>query len=197
MLFDYNYFINQLKDDEEKKEVIEKYTRYYGTQDNIDIHETAFYKDYLSKFDIPFVIVVPEDLEDDFDWDLLGKLIIGSYSSKYNLVVEKRNPECQDETPLVSIYITVKSGDRKITKELSELWGFQIIRLYEIYIEEQMNLFILAAEETENAEKDGDDDEETMNEVKEQQNALLQLFKLKVRKIMKQPGLVRELEALL
>ena len=49
----------------------------------------------------------------------------------------------------------------------------------------------------ENAEKDGDDDEETMNEVKEQQNALLQLFKLKVRKIMKQPGLVRELEALL
>ena len=60
-----------------------------------------------------------------------------------------------------------------------------------------MNLFILAAGEMENAEKDGDDDEETMNEVKEQQNALLQLFKLKVRKIMKQPGLVRELEALL
>lgn len=43
--------------------------------------------------------------------------------------------------------IAVQSGDQHIVKKVSELRGFQILRLYEIYIEEQMNLQILIAEE--------------------------------------------------
>jgi hypothetical protein len=41
------------------------------------------------------------------------------------------------------LYIAVKSGDQSIVKKVSELWSFQIQRLYEIYIEEQLNLEIL------------------------------------------------------
>ena len=39
-----------------------------------------------------------------------------------------------------------------MTKRVSELWSFQIIRLYEIYVEEQMNLQILLKEEENEAE---------------------------------------------
>jgi hypothetical protein len=45
------------------------------------------------------------------------------------------------------LYIAVKSWDQSIVKTVSELWSFQILRLYEIYIEEQMNLQILMNEE--------------------------------------------------
>lgn len=43
--------------------------------------------------------------------------------------------------------IAVQSGDQHVVKKVSELRGFQILRLYEIYIEEQMNLQILIAED--------------------------------------------------
>lgn len=36
-----------------------------------------------------------------------------------------------------------------MVKTLSELWSFQMLRLYEIYIEEQMNLQILKKEDQE------------------------------------------------
>jgi hypothetical protein len=29
--------------------------------------------------------LTPEDLDDDFDWDILQKLVIGSFSSDYEL----------------------------------------------------------------------------------------------------------------
>lgn len=43
--------------------------------------------------------------------------------------------------------ISVQSGEQIVVKKVSELWGFQILRLYEIYAEEQMNLHILIAED--------------------------------------------------
>ena len=204
MLFNYNDYVDELKENDnvEKREVAEKYIRYYGPQDDVDIHDTVFYKNYLAKYDIPFELVKPEDCEDDFDWDLLGKLILGSYSSVYELVAEKDNynKEKQGEKPRVRIYITVKSGDKKITKEISELWCFQIIRLYEIYIEEQMNMHSLMAEEKEAEEKAKEKGEEYESEeeaIKEEQKTHLLLFQHKIKRIMKQPGLLQELEELL
>lgn len=43
--------------------------------------------------------------------------------------------------------ISVQSGDQVVVKKVSELRGFQVLRLYEIYCEEQMNLQILIAED--------------------------------------------------
>lgn len=202
MLFDYNFFIDELKENEEKKETVEKYTRFYGPQDDVDIYDTVFYKDYLAKFDIPFEMVVPEDIANDFNWDLLGKLIFGSYSSNYELAVEKRETDAEsdkdeNEKPLVRVYIKVRSGEQEIVKELSELWSFQFLRLFEIYIEEQMGYYIIMAEEAEEAKEDEDEEEDNLNAIKEEQDAHLQLFKRKVKRIMKQPGLRKELEDLL
>ena len=41
------------------------------------------------------------------------------------------------------LVIKVKSEDQQVTKTLDELWSFQILRLYEIYTNEQMDLAIL------------------------------------------------------
>ena len=152
MLFDFPAFIEELRQKEDKKEIVEKYEKHFW-KIQWDIRDQIWYTDYLSQFPTQSYIT-PEDLEDDFDWDILQKLVIGSFSSDYELKQDDNGWE---------LYIAVKSGDQSIVKTVSELWSFQILRLYEIYIEEQMKLFILAAEEMENAEKDGDDDEETMN----------------------------------
>jgi uncharacterized linocin/CFP29 family protein len=45
------------------------------------------------------------------------------------------------------LYIAVKSGDQSVVKKVSELRSFQVQRLYEIYIEEQLNLHILKEED--------------------------------------------------
>ena len=91
--------------------------------------------------------LTPEDLDYDFDWDVLQKLVIGSFSSDYEL-------KQQDKDEWFELYIAVKSWDQSIVKTVSELWSFQILRLYEIYIEEQMNLQILMNEEEEDWEKE-------------------------------------------
>ena len=88
----------------------------------------------------PVSYKVPEELREDFDWDLLQQLVLGSFSSDYELKKEKDDEEKE-------LYIAVKSGEQSVVKTVSELWSFQILRLYEIYIEEQMNLHALRKEE--------------------------------------------------
>lgn len=144
MLFDFPAFIDELREKEDKKEIVEKYEKLFW-KIQWDIKDQIWYTDYLSKFPTqPFL--TPEDLEDDFDWDILEKLVIGSFSSDYELK--------QDGDKWLELYIAVKSWDQSIVKTVSELWSFQILRLYEIYIEEQMNLQILMNEDEEEWEKE-------------------------------------------
>ena len=134
MLFDFPAFIDELREKEDKKEIVEKYEKLFGKIQG-DIKEQVWYKNYLSQFPSQ-VYITPEDLDDDFDWDMLQKLVVGSFSSDYEL-------KQQDKDSWFELYIAVKSWDQSIVKTVSELWSFQILRLYEIYIEEQMNLQIL------------------------------------------------------
>ena len=145
MLFDFPAFINELREKEDKKEIVEKYEKYFG-KIQWDIKDQIWYTDYLSKFPTQ-AYLTPEDLDDDFDWDILQKLVIGSFSSDYELKQD-------DKDGWWELYIAVKSGDQSIVKTVSELWSFQILRLYEIYIEEQMNLQILMNEESEDGESE-------------------------------------------
>jgi hypothetical protein len=68
------------------------------------------------------------------------ELVASSFSS--DGLVE--NVEDKDHPEFI---ISVQSGDQVVVKRVSELRGFQILRLYEIYIEEQMNLQVLIAED--------------------------------------------------
>lgn len=138
MLFDFPAFIEELREKEDKKEIVEKYEKYFW-KIQWDIKDQIRYKDYLAQFPVQSYLT-PEDLEDDFDRDILEKLVIGSFSSDYELKQE-------DKEWWWELYIAVKSWDQSIVKTVSELWSFQILRLYEIYIEEQMNLQILMNED--------------------------------------------------
>ena len=145
MLFDFPAFIEELREKEDKKEIVEKYERLFW-KIQWDIKDQIWYTDYLSKFPSQFYLT-PEDLDDDFDWDILEKLVIGSFSSDYELKQDEKDGDWE-------LYIAVKSWDQSIVKTVSELWSFQILRLYEIYIEEQMNLQILMNEESEDGESE-------------------------------------------
>lgn len=138
MLFDFPAFIEELREKEDKKEIVEKYEKYFW-KIQWDIKDQIWYTDYLSQFPMQQYLT-PEDLDNDFDWDILQKLVIGSFSSDYELKQDNKDGWWE-------LYIAVKSWDQSIVKTVSELRSFQILRLYEIYIEEQMNLQILMNEE--------------------------------------------------
>ena len=138
MLFDFQAFIEELREKPEKKQIVEKYEQLVWSIQG-DIKDQEWYTDYLAKFSA-VSYRVPEELKDDFDWDLLEQLVLGSFSSDYELKKEKEDEEKE-------LYIAVKSGDQSVVKTVSERRSFQILRLYEIYIEEQMNLHSLRKEE--------------------------------------------------
>jgi hypothetical protein len=70
---------------------------------------------------------------------------LASFSSDYEL--KKSADDADNAEALKDLYIAVKSGDQSVVKTVSELWSFQILRLYEIYIEEQINLHALMYED--------------------------------------------------
>jgi len=161
MLFDFNAFIWELRDNPEKKEIIEKYEKNLW-EITWWLKEQTWYKNYLINFK-PQSYIVPEELENDFDRDLLQQLVIWSFSSDYELKKEDWN-----EKP--ELYIAVKSWDQSIVKKVSELWSFQIQRLYEIYVEEQLNLEILRSDNTDPEwnEKNAIDQERVMRQKRRQ-----------------------------
>jgi hypothetical protein len=86
--------------------------------------------------DILSMITYPEYLDEDFDWYFLWILIAGSFSSSWGMEY------ILDEKRLI-LYVDVTSGERHIRKYLDDLWGFQIVSMYKIYLEELLNLFYL------------------------------------------------------
>lgn len=151
MLFDFQAFIEELREKAEKKQIVEKYETLFGPITG-DIKDQTRYTEYLYKFE-PMTYKTPEELKNDFDRDLLQQLVLGSFSSDYEIKKEEGKEEKE-------LYIAVKSGDQSVVKTVSELRSFQILRLYEIYIEEQMNLHSLKAEDE--AEKNAIDTEREM-----------------------------------
>lgn len=131
MLFDFHAFIEELRENEKKKEIVEKYEKYYGKITG-EVKDQRYYKEYLINFKmLPYD--VPEELKDEFDWKLLSQLIASSFSSECSLKVTK-------DKKLPTFNIVVAAGDQTVDKSVAELWSFQVLRLYEIYIEENMNL---------------------------------------------------------
>ncbi|NPA63727.1 MAG: hypothetical protein GXO16_02010 [Epsilonproteobacteria bacterium] len=128
-----NGWIESWQDNPEKKEVVEAYEERGIDITKIEsIEEFDFYKEYLSYFDVEGIeYVLPEFVDEAFDWDLLFKLIAGSISADWEFVFEGEKPRLK---------IVTVAGDRRAQKYLDELWGFQIERMFEIFIAEQMSL---------------------------------------------------------
>jgi hypothetical protein len=143
MLFNFKTFIDELRNNPQKVDIVNNYEKYYGPLNGI-LTEQIWYIEYISKF-FPYYEAAncPPELEDEFDWKLLFSLIVGSFSSEIELV--KPNKLIYDSDQKVDINIYVSHNDNSVKKSLNELWSFQIMRLYEIYIEEQINLQMLIA----------------------------------------------------
>lgn len=102
-----------------------------------DIRDLMPYKEFIHSFDLPDIeYLVPIELEFDFDYNLLIQMIAASFSSELDF-------QFNENLNKYDIVIHVSSNGLTVHKKLSELWGFQILRLFEIYIEEQMNLQLL------------------------------------------------------
>ena len=129
ILFDYVGFLDELFEKEDTQHIILQYESIFGKIPN-DIGKCEFFRNYLRFID-PIDYNVPNILADDFNWELLLQLTVCSFSSSYQL---------KEEDGKVELYITVSSNGIEVTKKVSELWSFQILRLFEIYIEEQLNL---------------------------------------------------------
>jgi len=155
MLFDFQKFIKSLRKDIEKKETVSKYKKYFGPIKG-DIKDQDWYKEYVADFK-PFSYQVPQELKNDFDWELLCQLVAASFSSEGYCFFEKGQAQ---------LLIDVKQDKQRVKKLVSELHDFQILRLYEIYCEEMMNLKILIAEDD---EKFTEEEENKKNE----KNAIL------------------------
>lgn len=59
------------------------------------------------------------------------------------------------ETNIPDLLITISDENQSITKNLADLWSFQVLRLYEIYVEDHMSAQTMFAEE-EQAIKNGE-----------------------------------------
>jgi len=141
MLFDFQSFVSELREKEDKKQIIEKYEKHLWPI-TWDYKDQERYTQYVSNFN-PFPYKVSEEVKEDFDRDFLQQLVISSFSSDYEL---KQTPDKDwniEKKWLKDLYIAVKSWEQSIVKTVSELRSFQILRLYEIYIEEQINLHAL------------------------------------------------------
>jgi len=155
-------------------------------KEDTDIEELSVYKNYLSKFDIKnsfdgYNFDVSDICATESDLDLLLRLIFASFSSEYKITFDKKSQNA-------TLTISVKSGNNRIVKNLDELWSFQIINLFSIYLEEQLKL------ETSYCE------EEEKESLQEQRNIKLIIFQKKVKEAKEESDgkeLIDELDKLL
>lgn len=150
-LFDFKTFINELRESEEKKEIVEKYERIVLDNNKLegDFSQQQWYINYVGRFDTELIkYKVPEELSDAFDWNFLFQLIVSSFSSEYSLDYNSDNgtKEIDNRDTLPELYVKVSSDGHVVNQKISELWRFQIERLFEIYCEEQINLEVIRAE---------------------------------------------------
>ena len=189
-LFHFDSFVKEALESEKYHDSIVNYGKAYESLEKTALEDTTFYKDYLSKFDISgFEIKPPEDLEDEFDYELLVRLIVSSFSSNYVLSLDetwKDDPTVSAE-PLTNVSVFVKTDSGSQNKDLQELWSFQVLRLFEIYLIEQIDLAVLYAEEMEG------EDEETANSVSEERQLRLRRYEGRKKQLLKDAGWIRSI----
>lgn len=168
-----NWVIEELYKEEDLKEELAEYDTYFGTLRGKDFRESEIYKRYLSQFAaLPFTCHDASKYDDIFDWDLLYRFIFASASMEYYFKINKS----QDSLPQIDLHMVVVKGSedrQRIDKILAELWSFQIIRLYYIFLTEQIELSVISLVEE-------DDEDSSYSQLMKDKIARFQLLKDKV-----------------
>lgn len=167
-LFDFLDIIAAQKKKHDGEENFDKLME--SIDENSVIEDMPFYKNYLSKFEVEQffdgykLTAVEEELLSKDDLFLLFRLIFASLSSSYDISYDKKSNS-------IDISVSVTSGEQTITKTISELWSFQIMRLFEIYVNELIEFDI----------KDFDPDE--IEGLENERKLKLMIFEKKMRQI--------------
>lgn len=136
MLFNLSFFRAELLDTPEKNQLVMSYEKKVEPIPH-DIRDLMPYKEFIHSFAVPDIeYLVPIELEYDFDYNLLVQMIAASFSSELEFIFNQNMNKYE-------ILIHVSSNGLTVRKKLSELSGFQILSLFKIYTEEQMNLQLL------------------------------------------------------
>ncbi len=144
-LFDFQSFISELRDNPKKCNLIRCYEALFGSLEGVDIRQTRFYRNYLSKFDFPFRVNTPKGWEDKID-DLLVRLAAASFwcDLKMNINEEwKNNPTGE---ALVDLTFVVEADEEypKTKTKLDNVPPSNIPNLYKTFIREQISLLVIA-----------------------------------------------------
>lgn len=169
-LFDFQQVLEEIvsrSSNDDNKDLIEYIC---SIPKNMSIEELPLYKDFLSKFDVEHAFESIElqtdlDLGTKDDYNLLQRLVYASFSSTYDFIYDEKDNK-------IRLLISVNSGTQHITKYLDELWSFQLISLYRIYLNEQLELESLAFI-----------NEDDVKELNEQRKVKLLVFEKKIKQI--------------
>lgn len=148
MIFRYREFLGELKESEDTRNILEEYEEYVGPigqkpieniidEDGAEIRGSGetWYRELVRPFPKLKDYEVPQELIGDFDWGMLSQLVASSLSSKVDLIASKDEESNQIN---IRVKIQVESGEKYIEKFMDKLWGFQVRRLLEIYIKENI-----------------------------------------------------------
>lgn len=173
-LFDFQSIIQGLRDQIKRGEKLVCERLLDDITEETEYEELPLYKEYLSLFDVEhdlgdLELAFPSALDDcKADAPSLLRLVAASFSSSYDL-------EYDDETNSVILSISVESHGESRTEKLPDLWSFQIIRLFEIYVEEQFNLEALRL-----------NSEDGKRAIEEERKVKLMVYQKKIRQLEKQ-----------
>jgi hypothetical protein len=157
MFFDFPTFIEQWRNIEQKKELVERYEQLIEPIPN-NFKATKIYKEYLSKFKTINYTTPYELTNYTIDWELLMQLIAGSFSSE--CAISASNNTLPDLVITVhSFYsyneelpdgnLITKKEPMVTQKKIAELLIFQVYKLFEIYIGESIGMEICTLENKE------------------------------------------------
>jgi hypothetical protein len=187
-LFNFQDIIADLKKKHDGDKEYEDYNKFIeGVNEDATLEELPFFQDYLSRFDIEkafegFSLAAEEDsLATKDDLFLLFRLIIASFSSTYEILYDKPSNS-------IDLSITVTLGERTLTRSIAELFSFQVEKLYENYIDEQINLYTCFI------------DPDYTQEIDVERKKRLMIFEKKVRQLkdlQESDGILSDLDALL
>jgi hypothetical protein len=122
-----------------RQELLEEYEELYGSIEGKDYTQLPFYQEYVVKFKVdPGLkkrLIGHEGVLTMSDTVLFLQLTVASFSPTYVF-------EHLDKLDQERFKITCDDDDSSTTKKLDELWVLQIYRLFQIYMEEQMQLAI-------------------------------------------------------
>lgn len=201
-VFTYTSFANAHEKNPRYKQTIEKYEKEFNIDRNTDVKEHLFYQDYLSQFNADIEFVTPPYIDmDKQDWELLARLIFGSFASSYALTLDedwKKNPT---EKVQVHVQIGVSKDKVQVLRSFYELHPLQIQKIFHIYLNEQIELLIIsedsrqeynaALERNEGTEEDEEDFD--FSQIEFQKALCLQLFEQQVDNLMTEANLYRQL----